>query len=269
MNSPRKQILLTNDDGINSPGIWAAAQALAPLGYVTIVAPNVQYSGAGRSHPLYTDGTIQEQKLTIGGQEWPAYAINGSPAQAVMFAVLDVLPERPDLVVSGINYGENVGSDITMSGTVGAALEGAAWGVPAIAISLQITNDDYTGNSHSVDFSMAAYFCAYFAQKVLEKGLPEDTQVLKVDVPAHADQNTPWRMVRSSPVRYFMPHSVGPRKLNERASLRYSPIPQETLSQHPQTDAYTVSIAKEVAVTPLSVDMTSRAPLDNLDSFFR
>jgi 5'-nucleotidase len=97
MNSPRKQILLTNDDGINSPGIWAAAQALAPLGYVTIVAPNVQYSGAGRSHPLYTDGTIQEQKLTIGSQEWPAYAINGSPAQAVMFAVLDVLPERPDL----------------------------------------------------------------------------------------------------------------------------------------------------------------------------
>jgi 5'/3'-nucleotidase SurE len=154
-----------------------------------------------------------------------------------------------------------------MSGPSGPPLKALAWGVPAIAISLQITTT-FHGNSHSVDFSMRPN-SRLFRSKVLEKGLPEDTQVLKVDVPAHANQNTPWRMVRSSPVRYFMPRSAGPRKLDERASLRYSPIPQETLSQHPQTDAYTVSIAKEVAVTPLSVDMTSRAPLDNLDSFFR
>src|SRR3990172_2928688 len=113
MDSERKQILLTNDDGIESPGLWAAAVALSSLGFVTVAAPRQQFSGAGRSHPIHSDGTISPRPLQIGHQIWTAYAVGGSPAQAVVFAVLDLLPKKPDLIVSGINYGENIGSSIT------------------------------------------------------------------------------------------------------------------------------------------------------------
>ena len=116
MMNERKRILLTNDDGIESPGLWAAAEALSALGYVTVAAPRSQFSGAGRSHPFHSDGTIVPRQLQIGIQTWTAYAVGGSPAQAVMYAILDLLPDKPDLVVSGINYGENVGNGISISG---------------------------------------------------------------------------------------------------------------------------------------------------------
>src|SRR5512143_1526719 len=103
MKPGQKQILLTNDDGIESPGLWAAAEALSPLGFVTVAAPRNQSSGAGRSHPIQSDGRITQSQLQIGDQIWTAYAIGGSPAQAVMYALLDMLPTLPDLVVSGIN----------------------------------------------------------------------------------------------------------------------------------------------------------------------
>ena len=107
MNTKRPQILLTNDDGIQSPGLWAAAETLSALGYVTIAAPRRQYSGAGRSIPIESDGRIEQQTLRIGSQEWPAYAIGGSPAQSVMHGVLEILPHKPDLVVSlGLAAGE-------------------------------------------------------------------------------------------------------------------------------------------------------------------
>jgi 5'-nucleotidase len=125
MNKSQSQILLTNDDGIESPGLWAAARALSSIGFVTIAAPREQTSASGRSLPRSSDGIIEVRKLQIGSQEWDTYAIVGSPAQAVLHAVLEIMPQRPDLVVSGINYGENIGTAITLSGTVGAALEAA------------------------------------------------------------------------------------------------------------------------------------------------
>jgi len=117
-----KQILLTNDDGIDSPGLWAAAEYLAPLGFVTVVAPRQQWSGAGRSLPIQTEGRITLQQLTVAGQPWKAYAVDGSPAQAVLHALVELMPAYPDLIVAGINYGENVGSGVTISGTIGATL---------------------------------------------------------------------------------------------------------------------------------------------------
>jgi len=93
---------------------------------VTIVAPREQFSGAGRSNPATSDGRIEKKTLQIGNEEWLVHAVGGTPAQAVTLGVLEIMPVKPDLVVSGINYGENPGTDITMSGTVGAAMEGAA-----------------------------------------------------------------------------------------------------------------------------------------------
>jgi len=126
----KPQILLTNDDGIQSPGLWAAAGALAAIGRVTVAAPAEQSSGMGRSLPSTSSGIIHEQKLRVNGQEWIVYAVSGSPAQAIQHGVLEIMPKKPDLVVSGINYGENVGLGTTISGTVGAAMEGPRWVYP-------------------------------------------------------------------------------------------------------------------------------------------
>ncbi|MBM3125285.1 MAG: 5'/3'-nucleotidase SurE, partial [Chloroflexi bacterium] len=106
MNMKKKpHILLTNDDGIRSPGLWMAAKELSRIGYVTVVAPREQSSGMGRSLPNTSDGIIREEKVQVDGQEWSVYAVGGSPAQAVLHGVLEIVPHKPDLVVSGINYG--------------------------------------------------------------------------------------------------------------------------------------------------------------------
>src|SRR5512143_2975047 len=93
------QILLTNDDGIQSPGLWAAAESLSALGFVHVVAPRDQFSGAGRSLPSNSDGIIAEQKVTIHGKEWTVYSVGGTPAQAVLHGILEILPQPPDIVV--------------------------------------------------------------------------------------------------------------------------------------------------------------------------
>ena len=135
MYNKGSQILLTNDDGIHSPGLWSAAGALAQLGFVTVLAPREQYSGAGRSLPTNSDGIIETKEVRVNGQVWRVYAVGGSPAQAVLHGALEILPNKPDLVVSGINFGENLGTGITGSGTVGAAMEAAGLGIPSMAIS--------------------------------------------------------------------------------------------------------------------------------------
>ena len=137
MQKSKPQILLTNDDGILSPGLWAAAASLSKLGFVTVTAPREQASGAGRSLPNTSDGIIQEQRVQVNGQEWTVFSVGGSPAQTILHGVYEVLKRKPDLVVSGINYGENVASGITISGTVGAAMEGASLDIPAMAVSLE------------------------------------------------------------------------------------------------------------------------------------
>ena len=172
MNNPIKpQILLTNDDGIESPGLWAAAEALSKVGYVHVVAPRDQSSGTGRSYPNSSDGTIMEQTLQINGQDWQVYAVGGTPAQAVLHAVLEILPLKPDLVVSGINYGENLGESVTASGTVGAAMEAASQGIPALAISLEASLEHQIGLLASGGFFCRRVFTALFASRVLNKTL--------------------------------------------------------------------------------------------------
>src|SRR5215204_4023321 len=137
MDMKKPQILLTNDDGIRSPGLWAAAKALSKLGYVTVTAPREQSSGAGRSLPNTSDGIIEEKRVQVNGQEWTVFSIGGTPAQTVLHGVYEVMKTKPDLVVSGINYGENVATGVTISGTVGAAMEGASLGIPSMAVSLE------------------------------------------------------------------------------------------------------------------------------------
>src|SRR5512136_1505799 len=161
------QILLTNDDGIQSPGLWAAAGALSELGYVHVVSPRAQSSGAGRSLPSTSDGIITPQQMQVNGKLWTVYSVGGTPAQAVLHAICEILPEPPDLVVSGINYGENQGVGITVSGTVGAAMEGAGLGIRSLAVSLETDQKDHLSYSTAIDFSATAYFTKLFGRLLL------------------------------------------------------------------------------------------------------
>ncbi len=129
-------ILVTNDDGISSKGLRAAAEACAPLGEVLICAPTLQQSGTGRSMPITSEGRIFPQDLLIDDGLVQGYAIEGTPAQVVQHGLFEIAQRPVDLVVSGINYGENLGEGITVSGTIGAALESASFKLPSLAVSL-------------------------------------------------------------------------------------------------------------------------------------
>lgn len=266
MNKP--QILLTNDDGIRSPGLWAAAAALSRIGYVHVVAPREQYSGAGRSLPFSSDGVIRVEQVNVNGQEWTVHAVGGTPAQAVLHGVLEIVPGRPDLVVSGINYGENVGSGITVSGTVGAALEAAAMGIPSLAVSLETELAHHLSYSTEVDFSTAGYFTALFAEKALKDRLPGDVQVLKVDIPSDATPKTPWRVTRLSRLAYFEPVPPQRDSWSEPGRVGYR-VAASPVQDDPDSDAYALRVRRVVSVTPLSLDLTSRVYLQELEKMLR
>ncbi|MCE1255240.1 MAG: 5'/3'-nucleotidase SurE [Anaerolineae bacterium] len=268
MNTKRPHILITNDDGIESPGILALATVLEPLADLTIVAPREQSSAAGRSLFLWADGKISRRSLLVNGRPHDAFAVGGSPAQSVLHGLLEVTPaRRPDLVVSGINYGENMGTSITLSGTVGAALEAASMGIPAIAVSLQLCEDLWLTHDQSVDFSGAAYFAALFAGWMLAHQLPADLDLIKIDVPSGATSETPWRLTRLARHRYWDP--LVRREDGWDSQARIDGGVTVTPDQFAgDTDIRTL-FDGEVTVTPLSIDMSSRIDLSALEKEIR
>ena len=262
------QILLTNDDGIQSPGLWAAAGALSELGYVHVVAPRDQFSGAGRSLPSTSDGIITPQQMQVNGKLWTVYSVGGTPAQAILHAICEILPERPDLVVSGINYGENMGVGITVSGTVGAAMEGAGNGIPALAVSLETDESDHLSYSTAIDFTAAAHFTAQFGRMLLEQHMPEDVDLLKVDVPCDATPQTPWEVTRLSRQAYFLPVTPQRASWDQPERVGYRRI-NELSGEGLDSDVYALRVKRVVAVTPVSLDLTSRVNLRDFERQLR
>jgi 5'-nucleotidase len=262
------QILLTNDDGIRSPGLWAAAASLGALGRVTVAAPKEQSSGFGRSLPNTSSGIIHDEKLQVNGQEWTVHAVSGSPAQSVQHAILEIMPQKPALVVSGINYGENVGFGITISGTVGAAMEAASMNIPALAVSLEATPKYHFSYSKDMDFSAAAYFTAFFGRLLLEKKMPDDVHLLKVDVPSDATEQTPWQVTRLSRQRYYEPIPAQRASLDLAGPMTY----KEAVvldGEDENSDVYVIRKKRMISVTPISLDMTSRLELSDLENRLR
>ena len=268
MSTTKPQILLTNDDGIRSPGLWAAAASLSDIGYVTVTAPRDQSSGMGRSLPNTSDGIIREERLQINGQEWSVFAVGGSPAQAVLHGIYDVMKRKPDLVVSGINYGENVASGVTISGTVGAALEAASLGIPSLAISLETDSKYHLSYSTDVEFPIAAKFAAKFARMLLEQKFPADVDLLKVEVPADAESDTPWQLTRVSRQRYYEPTPAERASWDEPGTVGYREAGM--FDDEPEdTDVYTLRKKRMISVSPMSFDLTSRVDFAELDKLMR
>ena len=268
MSNSKPQILLTNDDGIRSPGLWCAAASLSDLGFVTVTAPRDQSSGMGRSLPNSSDGIIQEQRVQVNGREWSVFAVGGSPAQAVLHGIYEVMKRKPDLVVSGINYGENVASGVTISGTVGAAMEAASLGIPALAISLETDSKYHISYSEEMDFTVAAHFAALFARLLLERNFPADVDLLKVEVPSDATANTPWQLTRVSRQRYYEQLAPERKSWDEPGTIGYRE--SALLESEPQdTDVYILRKKRMVSVSPLSLDLTSRVDFAELDRLMR
>lgn len=165
-----KQILVTNDDGVHSDGIHALARALARLGRIIVVAPHIEASAIG--HALTLRRPLRMERLRDG-----VYEVDGTPTDCVNVAVTQLYPAPPDLIVSGINKGYNLGDDVTYSGTVAGALEGALLGIPSIAVSLERTD--------AYDFTPAAEAAASIAEAVLDRGLPSRT-FININVPSGA-----------------------------------------------------------------------------------
>ena len=259
MPDSRPLILITNDDGIISKGLRFAAEACDPLGEVLICAPTVQQSGTGRSMPPTSEGRIFPQEVNVNGRVLTAYAIEGTPAQVVQHGMFEIANRPVNLVISGINYGENLGEGITVSGTVGATLESGSFGVPSIAISLETDPEHYLGMGEHIDFSTAAYFLRLFAQRVLTQGLPPKTRILKIEIPRHATTQTAWRWTRLSQVRYFLPVKPHRRRPDDPGPMGYVSL-QNFDHVEPDSDVYAVRVDQVVSVTPLTVDFT--APLD-------
>jgi 5'-nucleotidase len=249
-------ILVTNDDGVGSPGLRAAAAALDEMGDVLIVAPLQQQSGVGRAMPPGYEGCITRQRLAINGRQVEAFGIEGSPAQVVQHGVMELAPRQPDLLVAGINYGENIGSGITVSGTVGAAMEGADFGVPSLAVSLQTAPEYYLNHSEAVDFGTTVYFLKLFARQALSAGLPPGVDLLKIDVPQSATPRTPWRWTRMSRQRYFVPVKPHRRRPGDPGPMGFE-IRVDLQTLEPDSDIRAVAVDAVVSVTPLTLDMTA------------
>jgi len=260
-------ILVTNDDGIDSKGLWAAAEALLPLGEVLVIAPDRQWSGAGRSMPPHVTGRTVQSLRQLAGRTLSAIALDATPALLVLHAVLELLPRKPDMLVSGINFGANLGLDVGISGTVGAALQAAALHIPALAVSLEMAEEYHLSGNEGADYAVAALFARRFADRLLNGSLPWDVDVLNVNVPSDATSDTPWRLARISRRSYYVP---APRP---EESARDGRIPYRLLDDfrhvEPDSDLWALAVDRMVSVSPLSLDLTSRVAMDELDRHLR
>jgi 5'-nucleotidase len=256
-------ILVTNDDGLEAEGLWAAVKAVLPLGEVVVVAPDRQWSGAGRSMPCDVTGQVVSTRLELDGQIVMAHAVDGSPALAVQHGLLELAPRRPALVVSGVNFGFNLGSEVTISGTVGAALEAGAFDIPALAVSLEMDPAYHLTGDGAADYTAAKAVTHDFAQRLLATALPDDVHALSVNVPRDATPHTPWRVTHLSRCRYFWP--TAPDRSHGSARPGYRLLVDSRQCER-GSDIYAVDIDRVVSVTPLSLNLTSRVGLATLES---
>ena len=244
-------ILVTNDDGVDSPGLSALARALKRVDDVCVIAPNRNWTAAGHTKTL--DRPLRVAPITLPGSRLTGFSSDGSPSDCVALGFLGLAPERPRLVVSGINTGPNMGSDITYSGTVSAAMEGVVSGVPAIAVSLA----DY----YEWDFGYAAAFSARLARRVLREGLESDV-LLNVNVPRG----------RRSDIRGVKVTRLGRREYNDELIRRKDPYGRDYYwiggsppggAGEPGTDLHAVA-AGYVSVTPVQLDLTNHKLIEHI-----
>jgi 5'-nucleotidase len=216
--------------------------------------------------PPYVSGRLLSTMVEINGERLTAFAVDASPALAVVHGVVELAPRRPDLVVSGINFGANLGTEVTVSGTVGAALEAGAFGIPGLAVSLEMDPADHLTGNDGAGYAAAAAYTRRFAEHLLTITLPQDVQAVNVNVPCDATPDTPWWLTNLSRRRYY--HPTPPDRNNGRGRPGYKVMVDYDQAEA-DSDVWAVKVARVVAVTPLSLDLTSRTSFAALDSCLR
>jgi 5'-nucleotidase len=242
----RKRILITNDDGIHAEGLKVLEQSLKPLGEMTVVAPDSERSATSQAITI-------NAPLRVYALDDHHYAVSGTPADAIILALHQILKQKPHLVVSGINPGGNLGENLIYSGTVAGAMEATLHGVPAIAVSL--------ASRKNLDFGVASSIAVRIAAKVLEEGLPQGV-LLNVNVPRGEVRGV--RFTRQS-------RKITQNVIHEKQDPRGRPYywQDETVAfdnVEPDSD-YAAILAHEVSITPLQVDRTDYAGLDYLSQW--
>jgi 5'-nucleotidase len=250
-------ILVTNDDGVQAPGLLALVQTMRQCGNVTVVAPDRDWSGGGHVKTLSRPLRVRQVTLADGTE---AYAADGAPSDCVALAVMGLIPHKIDLIVAGINPAANLGHDVTYSGTVTAVMEGIIWNVPGIALSL----DGAHRTQYELDFSVAARIGRLIVRKVLERGLPKGV-FLNVNVPeVTADQLQGIRITRQ-----------GLRVYRDRLDKRQDPrgrdyywIGGDSPTGIPEDGTDVGALAAGYAsITPLQLDLTAYPALSTLSNW--
>jgi 5'/3'-nucleotidase len=237
------RILLTNDDGVAAPGLIALAREMSRVAETFVVAPEQERSAT--SHAITLHKPLRVARVPLAETGLPTWATNGTPADCVVLAVLDLLGSPPDVVVSGINTGANLGMDMIYSGTVSAAVEAALFGISAVAISV--------AGFENMHWEPAAKFAAGLAREIVRHGLPPDS-FLNVNVPNRpAAQLTGVEVTRQSSRRYV-------NRLEKRADPRgrdyyWLTGSVEDGDSAPGSDVRAVAEGR-ISVTPLRLDMT-------------
>ena len=245
--------LISNDDGITASGILAAKKAVDKLCDTYVVAPETQQSGIGHALTLYEPLRVNEYTLKDGSL---GYGVSGTPTDAVTIGLFEILSEHPDIMISGINTGYNLGkAELTTSGTLGAAIEAASFGIPTIAISQEVVRDDikFENGEVEIDFDFATKMLNKIAKIVLKKGLPEGIDLLNVNIPENPI-NEEFEVVTLGK-RMYTP------VIHERQDPRGKPyywIGGEPYDfDEPGSDGYELRKEHKTTVTPLKIDLTS------------
>lgn len=244
--------LISNDDGITASGILACKNAVEDLCKTYVVAPETQQSGIGHALTLFEPLRMNEYTLKDGSM---GYGISGTPTDAVTLALFEIMDEKPDIMISGINTGFNLGkAELTISGTLGAAIEAASFGIPAIAISQEVMREDikFENGEIQVDFEFAKKMLNKLTKIVLKKGLPEGIDLLNVNIPANPSDDE--FVVSHLSERMFSP--VIKKRMDPRGKPYYW-IDGEPYTTHPVgSDGYVLQTLQKTSITPLKIDLT-------------
>ena len=248
-------ILITNDDSVNAPGLLALAKQMKSIGDVTILAPDHNWSASGHVKTLHRPIRVKEVALSDGTK---AFCSDGAPSDCVALAMLGLWDKKYDLVVSGINSNANLGYDVTYSGTVTAAMEAVIWGVYGISVSIEAAD----GNSSPLNYEFAAEVAKKIAQKVLHNGLPKGT-LLNVNVPNIKSEKHKGIKISKQGLRVY--HDKLVRRIDPRGQPYYwiggkapTGVPNKGTDIGDLADGY-------ISVTPLKLDMTSYELLEEIE----
>jgi 5'-nucleotidase len=251
VSASKKLVMVTNDDSVQSNGIIELARAVSKHAEVIIVAPEQPQSATALSLTFHKPLRVAK----VRREKFECYAVSGSPGDCVMIGVNKILPRRPDLVVSGINIGDNnTFQDILASGTVAAALESAITGIPALAFSMEVRGESMFALEYDQpDFTNAAAIAGEVVGDVLENGMPQGAEILNVNFPEGVEPSTPIILTQ-----------VGRRKYTDKVIVRRDPRGRayywlfgERLSHFPtNTDADAVLVKRRVSISPMVLNMS-------------